>query len=125
MRTDLSEHDVQVQCIEWCRLNEKNYPNLDRIYAIPNGGMRNIIVAMKLKREGVRKGVPDLCLPVPLNGCHGLYIEMKRYKDEKKTTTSKDQKDWIAYLLSVGYSVSVCYDLYGFIGVIKNYYKGG
>ena len=58
------EHNIQSAFIEWCRLNEKKYPELSTIYAVPNGEYRPIAVAKRLKAEGVRAGVPDICLPV-------------------------------------------------------------
>jgi hypothetical protein len=61
-------------------------------------------VAAKLKGQGVKSGDPDLCLPVPRFGCHGLWIEMKAAQG----TISKTQKDWIAYLKGAGYRVEVC-----------------
>ena len=59
------EHESQVAVINWCRMARKDYPEAQRIFAIPNGGARHVAVAIKLKAEGVRQGVPDLCLPVP------------------------------------------------------------
>ena len=37
---------------------------------------------------GVKAGVPDLCLPVPMNGYAGLYIEMK-YGSNKPTAQKR------------------------------------
>src|SRR5262245_64718583 len=47
-------------------------------FAIPNGGARDVITAGRLKAEGVRAGVPDVCLPVARAGYHGLFLEVKR-----------------------------------------------
>ena len=44
------------------------YPDLELLYHVPNGGSRNKAEASKLKRMGVRAGVPDLVLPVPRAG---------------------------------------------------------
>ena len=83
-----TEHAEQVTFLaEFKRL----YPKI-RIFAIPNGGLRNLIVAQKLKAEGVQKGVPDLFIPK-----WNLWVEMKRTKGGY---LSKDQKDWIYYLKS-------------------------
>jgi hypothetical protein len=72
------EHILQVECLKWFYYQYPKYSNL--IFAIPNGGQRNIVVAKKLKEEGVKPGVPDLFLPVPNNGFCGLFIEMKSEK---------------------------------------------
>ena len=63
------EHNLQIACVRWFRLQ---YPK-HLIYAIPNGGRRNVAVAAKLKAEGVLPGVPDLHIPVAKGGFHGLY----------------------------------------------------
>ena len=81
-----SEHAEQVTFVSEFK---KLYPDV-RIFAIPNGGIRNIVVAQKLKAEGVRSGVPDLFVPK-----WSLWIEMKR---QKGGSVSKEQKDWIKYL---------------------------
>ena len=38
------------------------------LYAVPNGGYRNAREAARFKAEGVRSGVPDLCLAVSNGG---------------------------------------------------------
>ena len=89
-------------------------PELARCFAIPNGGLRDKITAAKLKHEGVKSGVPDVFLPLPCRSYAGLFIEMKRSGDKatkrRAGVTSDSQDEWIAYLRSVGYAVSVCFD---------------
>lgn len=82
------------------------YPRLSRIYAVPNGRFRNIQTAMKLKREGVRSGVPDICIPLRgAAGESGAYIEMKHGKN----TCSPDQEAYLTGLQEEGYSTTVAY----------------
>lgn len=90
-----TEHAEQVTFI---REFERHYPGV-RIFAIPNGGFRNKAVAVKLKAEGVKKGVPDLFIPE-----WNLWVEMKRTKGGR---LSPEQKDWIKYLEKSGHSVIV------------------
>ncbi len=71
--TDQDEHDLQSLCIEWF---DMAYSSL-LIYAIPNGGYRPIATAKKMKKEGVRRGIPDLHLPVARGEYLTLYIETK------------------------------------------------
>lgn len=78
---------------------------LKLLFAIPNGGQRNAIVGAKLKATGVKKGVPDLLLPVANKTHHGLFIELKRIKG---ASTSPEQKAWIAKLNEQGYMAVVC-----------------
>ena len=71
-----------------------------RIFAIPNGGWWSKATAMKLKVEGVVRGVPDLYVPEA-----NLWIEMKRSLGGR---LSAEQKDWITYLQDVGHCAIVC-----------------
>lgn len=94
-------------------------PELQWLFAIPNGGLRDKITAAKLKQEGVKKGVPDVFLPLPCRDYAGLFIEMKRSASDTKTAsgrkrgagdTSDDQDRWLAHLRQVRYACSVCFD---------------
>ncbi len=98
-----SEHDDQVALVRWFDLQ---YPDLrGRLAACPNGGQRNVIVASKLKAEGVRPGYPDLNLLVARHGFSGLFIEMKR---EKGGSLTAQQADWLQWLSGQGFMAVVC-----------------
>ena len=98
-----TEHDEQKALIKWFDLQ---YPSLrGRLAACPNGGQRNVIVAAKLKAEGVRPGYPDLNLLVPRHGFAGLFIEMKRQKGGSLTP---EQADWLEFLGAQGFMAVVC-----------------
>lgn len=58
------------------------FPDLTFMFAIPNGGERNIIVAGKLKAAGVKAGVWDIFLPVPKGSYAGYFLEMKVGKNK-------------------------------------------
>lgn len=100
-------------------------PELAWIHAIPNGGLRDKRTAAMLKAEGVKRGIPDVFLPLPLWGTiddgeyrpkvilyAGLYVEMKRPDSERgrKGRTSAEQNAAIDWLRHSGYAVSVCLD---------------
>jgi len=99
------ESEEQQALIYWARLAEKRYPELKLIFAIPNGGKRNVREATRLKKEGVSSGVPDLHIPVPKGRYNGLWIEMKVAKGK----LSFNQSTWIKMLESWGHKVAVCY----------------
>lgn len=101
----MSEHAEQVAFIEWTEWKKFEYPDLEYLYAVPNGGKRHPATAAKMKAEGVKAGVPDLCLPTPRGAYHGLYLETKYGKN----TLSKEQKKYLEYLKAQGYCVKVCY----------------
>lgn len=100
-----TEHVEQVRLFAWATYAQGKYPALSLLYAIPNGGARHPVVAAKLKAEGVKRGVPDVCLPVPRGSYHGLYIELKR---QRGTRPSGDQIMWIASLSHAGYRAIWC-----------------
>ena len=93
--TTPTESIEQINFFLWVR---KNYPKLI-IFSIPNGGLRNKQVAMKLKREGVLSGVSDIFCPELK-----LFIEMKRVKG---STTSKEQKEFIFEMKKLGYKAEI------------------
>ena len=99
------EHRNQVWLIQWVKLNTKAFPDLECLYAIPNGGQRNAVVAIKLKAEGVKAGVFDLHLPVARGGFAGLWIELKVGKN--KPTDS--QKEWNRLMVEQGHDCHICY----------------
>lgn len=97
-----TEHDEQCALIIWAKANAGRYPNLVRLHAIPNAGAgAQRGQAGKMKAEGVKPGVPDLSLPVPIGRYHGAYIEMKRVRG---SSTSPEQVEWGKYLQFAGYA---------------------
>lgn len=112
-----SEATEQEAVIQWAKWRAGEYPELSLLYHIPNGGSRNKAEAANLKRQGVRAGIPDLCLPVPSDGVHGLYIEMK-YGKNKPT---KEQKECMTKLNFFGYRAIVCYSADEAIAEIERY----
>ena len=98
------EHDEQSALMAWAAHAAVRYPELEWLFAIPNGGKRAPATARRLKKEGVKAGVPDTCLPVARGPHHGLFIEMKT----KRGTASPAQKSWLDFLLGQGYLAVIC-----------------
>lgn len=67
------ESDEQIRIFDYAQYNHK----LRWLFAIPNGGSRDIREAVRLKRQGVKAGVSDMFLPIPNSMYHGLFIELK------------------------------------------------
>lgn len=99
------EDNEQICLMEWAAAQSGKFPELSLIFHIPNGGKRNAREAARFKQMGVKAGVPDLFLPVPRGGCHGLFIELKAPRGR----LSDYQRGWIESLKASGYAVSVCY----------------
>ena len=106
MQPVAKEAQEQTMLLEWARLSITKYPELELLFAIPNGGSRNLIEAAHLKAQGVKPGVPDICLPVPSVRYTALYIELKR---RKGGVVSDAQRGWIAALNRVGCRAVVCH----------------
>lgn len=116
----MSEHQVQasfIQQVDWMANIDPRYLNL---FAIPNGGHRHVAVAAKLKREGVRPGVPDLFWALPSGRWHGLFLEMKWGSGRP----SKSQLEWAERLKSAGYGWELCYSVEGAADVCRSYAGG-
>ena len=98
----MSEAQEQVALFQWAQyaLTPEQYLMM---FAIPNGGSRNIAEACNLKRQGVKRGVPDIMLAVPISQYHGLFIEMKFGKNK----ASNEQVKFIEQLNKNGY-IAVC-----------------
>lgn len=106
-----SEHAEQVALFDWIEVaqwgaSDEHRAALALAHGIPNGGKRNPATAGRLKAEGVRAGVPDVCLPCrSADGAYiGLYIELKR---QRGGTVSPVQECWHAALRAAGHRVVV------------------
>ena len=116
----LTESEEQIELFRWAEMSKAAHPELSLLFHIPNGGKRNKTTAARLKREGVKPGVPDLCLPVPREDYHGLYVEMKRAHGGK---TSENQEQWLAALTAQGYRTEVCAGFADAQFIIEQYIK--
>lgn len=97
---------AEQQCLfRWAAYNRGKMPELMLMYHIPNGGTRSKSEAGRFRAEGVKAGVPDICLPVARGGKHGMYIEMKRRRGGR---LSQEQAAWLEALKKEGYAAVVC-----------------
>ena len=114
-----SESQEQCAFFDWCKRHSKEYRGLEKIYAIPNGGERDKANGHRMKLEGLRAGVPDMCLPVACGRYHSLYIEMKVRSGGR---ISEKQQTWIAALREEGHKVAVCKGFKDARAVVMDYY---
>lgn len=96
------------------------YPELKLLYHVPNERKCSAQEGTRLKRMGVKPGVPDLCLPVARGNAHGLYIEMKT----KTGKLSDTQRWWQSELNGQDYLSTVCYGWEQAIKVLTDYLEG-
>lgn len=113
------EHAEAVKVMKWAQANSKRMPEVDMLFAIPNGGARSKRTGAMLKAEGVKSGVPDYFLPVARGRFHGLFIELKA----KGGKPSKNQKAWITVLKGYDYAAGVCYGADEAIKILEAYLR--
>lgn len=85
-----------------------------------NEAKRSVRLASTLKAQGLKAGVPDICIMEPRNGHHGLFIEMK----VSGNRPTKSQLDWLKRLSDRSYATAVCYSAEQAIRVVKEYLNG-
>jgi hypothetical protein len=101
-----SEDAEQAALIEWVAWAKHSIPELELLFAIPNGGKRHIATAVRLKKTGAKRGVLDLMLPVSKHGYHGLFLEMKVGEND----LTPEQKEFKKGVEEQGYFVIVAWN---------------
>ena len=72
------EFNIQKQIFEWANMSIRKYPELKLLNASLNGvKLTSKVAGARAKQSGMKKGFPDLFLPVARKGHHGLFIELK------------------------------------------------
>jgi hypothetical protein len=77
-------------------------------FHVPNEGLKSINYHVKMKARGLKSGVLDnwIITPAPkFPSARGVVVELKRRQGGK---TSKEQKEWVGYLTSIGWIAKVC-----------------
>jgi len=87
-------------------------------FHVPNGGRRSRVEAITLKKSGVRRGVPDLVIPVPPAQLHcsrcmrpavvGAVVELKR-ADGKPSDVRVEQRHWLELFEANGWLAIVAF----------------
>lgn len=98
----MDNHDEswhQKQLIQWSR----QFPWGQFLFHIPNESVGGQGWLVRNSQMGCKKGVPDLMLPIPMHGHHGMFIEMKKPGGR----LSSSQEKWIRTLNQLGY-IAVC-----------------
>lgn len=115
----MTEDQHQAAVIKWSQQASirQKYPELKLLHHIPNERKCTPQQGARLKRLGVRSGVPDLDLPVARGNYHGLRIEMKT----ESGRTSDNQKWWLEELDKQGYCCAVCHGWEEAVQLIERY----
>ena len=113
-RNGSPEHDIQVQLVDY----------LDTLmpaplYSATVGGVRVAMhTALRMKRAGYRKGIPDLLIFEPRNGYVGLALEVKT----KTGRASEHQLKWQKELQNRGWKAEIRKGLEQCLEAIDEYF---
>ena len=110
------EKDEQKAVVAYLRA--KNIPVIASLNGVVVGGQNRFAAINSLKAQGMEPGCPDLFIPVPRNGYHGMFIELKRVKG---SVTSDEQLVMIGRLCGLGYHVVVAKGSQQAIDYINSY----
>lgn len=103
-----SEASEQSALIEWwdrqTRANPTKYGDANDLLHFANGGSRDVREAANLRRQGVRRGAPDLILTIPKGKYHGLFVELKAPSGGR---VSPEQRAFLKRLNDRGYRAVV------------------
>lgn len=89
---------------------------IDFTYMVPNGiklGFEAGRYMNFLKAQGLKSGVSDIVIALPVGPYHGAYMEFKR---DDKSPVSDNQQEWLDLMASVGYYSGV---VRGFDAAVK------
>lgn len=118
-----TEHQVQVTLFEWAAASIHTYPVLELLYAIPNASKASDLARIWNAAEGLRRGMPDVCLPESACGYKSLYIEHKR-EDKRGQTLPDHQREMHERLRRWGHAVVVSYSFEESRHAIVSYIEG-
>lgn len=115
----MTESQHQAYVFKWSEQPSirSKWPCLKLLHHIANERHCTPAQGAQLKRLGVRKGVPDLDLPVARGRYHGLRIEMK----DEDGKTSPEQDWWIHELQNQDYFAEVCHGWQSAVRVLEWY----
>ena len=110
------ESEEQAALFRWADMKVQigEYRELALLNGSLNGVKLTIGQAVKAKKQGMKKGFPDIFLPVPRGNYHGLFIELKikPYRNDKDRwvypKVSEEQKWWLNELTEQGYLAMIC-----------------
>jgi len=131
----IRESDIQAQFFRWldtvmapgvpgCKLGHFCFAVPNGIW-IPGDIQTRIRVIMSMRRQGMKKGIPDIIIALPLHGRPGACIELKR--DKSQTAPGKihdEQKGWLTRLRNVGYFVEMTVGFGETVAAVGRYLRG-
>ena len=115
------EHHEQAALFREATIRARQDPFWLLLYATPNAFKRTKRQGAYMVAEGLKKGIPDICLPVARGGYNALYIELKRVRGSR---TSDAQKEWRSKLQLAGNCSEICKGAQAAADLIRLYLAG-
>lgn len=123
----ITEHDIQASLFSYIERYKHRFPQLETIFAIPNGmwiagsGKRKFALINKYKTEGLKPGVPDVLLP--LASADGkwnvLFLETKKPSEK----LNDNQKKVFPLFAKNKIRIEIYTELKQAINFISNHFK--
>lgn len=101
------EKAEQAALFQWRDAMKARVPELQWLFAIPNGLWLPDSYARSAVKQGLTAGISDVALLVARNGFHGLLIELKR-RDATPCCVTPHQKRFLAFQTEQGYRAEWC-----------------
>ena len=103
----MTEHEEQAAVFCWADSHVDKAPCLELLHSslngipLPGSQTQRAKIINYMKKEGMLPGVPDVFLPYPAKGYHGLYLELKKSEREEPT---EGQRFFMERAESYGYA---------------------
>jgi hypothetical protein len=127
----IRESDIQTTFMRWLEgVPAPGQPGRklsDFAYSIPNGiwipapVKLKIMIIMTMRRQGLKKGVPDVCIDLPLHAWHGCRLEIKR---DATSQIQPEQIEWLTRLRAAGFFCELCAGLGAATAAVGRYLRG-
>lgn len=121
-----TESEIQQAVMKWWALAHRGLgvKHERLLMAFPMQGQRTARNGARMKAEGMRAGLADMFLAVPMpfdSGHHGLWIELKRPKP--RGVVSPEQAEFLMSVKMQGYGAQVCFGFDECTKAITDYLK--
>lgn len=113
----MKEDQELIKFFDWISWHLSTSPELLAVFHVANERKTSAYAGARLKRKGVRPGVPDVLGLIPTKDYHGLMIE---FKSEKGKLTEK-QESMLKLFHALGYCVRLARSADEAVSILKNY----
>ena len=92
-------------------------------FAIPNGGKRHIAVAVRLKKEGARRGVPDMAFCLPDGQTAWLELKIKGGSLSQEQRAFRDQVLFLGHRWGVAKTIDEAIEYLTSVGALRSHQR--